>query len=603
MRHIDYSNVELKGGFLYEKQMLNENVTINAVYDRFFETGRIEAFDCNWKEGMDKKPHVFWDSDVAKWVEGAAYILKKKNDPDLEKKVEEIIDKIEKNQHEDGYFNVYFTVCEPGMRFTNRDRHELYCAGHLFEAACAYYEATGRDRFLKLMEKYVDCIYRIFVEEKSATYETPGHEEIELALVRMYRTTGNVKCLEIAKYFIDRRGIKLEEELTSWSNPRYHQSHALVRDQETAEGHCVRACYLYSGMADLALETGDKELYNACKKIFDDIVYKKMYITGALGSTRLGEAFTIAYDLKSEKAYAETCASISLIYFAHRLMRFENDSRYADIIERELYNGMIAGLSLDGKAFFYENPLEINLKNNTRFTASTVREVYCVEQRQVVFSCSCCPPNLNRVLASVGGYMYGAEDGEIFVNQFGSSEMEFEGMKISQIADYPKSGIIKLTAENVKKLHIRIPGWCKNFTVSCDYKMENGYAVVENPTGEITLELEIKPRLMQSNWQVDDCCGKVAMMVGPYVCAVESVDNIENLHSLFIDKNLKATMEYSDALCGYVVKAKGYRKVTGDDLYSEYTENDLRDYEITFIPFASFANRGESNMCVWINVI
>lgn len=603
MKHIDYSNVELKGGFLYEKQILNENVTINAVYDRFFETGRIEAFECKWKEGMDKKPHVFWDSDVAKWVEGAAYILKKKNDPELEKKVEHIIDNIEKNQHEDGYFNIFFTVCEPGMRFTNRDRHELYCAGHLFEAACAYYEATGKDRFLKLMEKYVDCIYRIFVEENSAVFETPGHEEIELALVRMYRTTGKIKCLELAKHFIDRRGIKLEEELVPWSTPRYHQSHALVRDQKTAEGHCVRACYLYSGMADLALETGDKELYNACKKIFDDIVYKKMYITGALGSTRLAEAFTIAYDLRSEKAYAETCASIALIYFAHRLMRFENDSRYADIIERELYNGMIAGLSLDGKAFFYENPLEINLKNNTRFTASTVREVYCVEQRQVVFSCSCCPPNLNRVLASVGGYMYGAEDGEIFVNQFGSSTVEFDGMKVEQTVDYPKCGTIKLTAENVKKLHIRIPNWCKNFTVSCEYKMEKGYAVVENPTGEITIELEIKPLLMQSNWQVDDCCGKVAMMVGPYVCAVEAVDNIENLHSLFIDKKLKATMEYSDELCGYVVKAKGYRKVTGDDLYSEYTEEDLQNYEITFIPFASFANRGESNMCVWINVI
>ncbi len=603
MKHVDYSNVELKGGFLYEKHMLNENVTINAVYDRFYETGRMDALDCKWQEGMDKKPHIFWDSDVAKWVEGAAYILKKKNDPELERKVEEIIDKIEKNQHDDGYFNVYFTVCEPGMRFTNRDRHELYCAGHLFEAACAYFEATGKDRFLKLMEKYVDCIYRIFIEEKSAVFETPGHEEIELALVRMYRLTGNVKCLEIAKYFIDRRGYKEEEELTSWSRPRYHQSHLPVREQETAEGHCVRACYLYSGMADLALETGDTELYNACKKIFDDIVYKKMYITGALGSTRLAESFTIPYDLKGDKAYAETCASIALIYFAHRMMRFENDSRYADIIERELYNGMISGLSLDGKAFFYENPLEIDLANNTRFTASTAREVYCVEQRQVVFNCSCCPPNLNRVLASVGGYMYGAEDGEIFVNQFGSSTMEFEGMKVEQNDDYPRSGVIKLDCENVKKLHIRIPGCCKNFTVSCDFKMENGYAVIDNPTGEITVELEIKPRLMQSNWQVDACSGKVAMMVGPYVCTVEAVDNIERLHSLFVDKNLKTTMEYSDELCGYVVRAKGYRKVTGDDLYSEYTEDDLQDYEITFIPFASFANRGESNMCVWINVI
>ncbi len=592
---LPYQNVILKNGFLYDKQILNENITIDAVYNRFYDTGRVSAFRCDWQEGQPKKPHIFWDSDVAKWMEGAAYILHKKKDPDLEAKIEEIIDKIEKNQCEDGYFNSYFITCAPEKRYTNRDWHELYCAGHLMEAAVAYYEATGKDRFLKLMEKYVDCIEKAFVTEKTAKFVTPGHQEIELALVRMYRATNNLRYLKLAKFFIDQRGCEPDVPI-----PKNTQSHLPVREQTEAVGHCVRACYMYSAMADLAYETNDRELYETCKALFNDITTKKMYITGGIGSTRMLEIFTIDYDLLNDKAYAETCAAIALMFFAHRMLRFENDSVYADLIERILYNGMIAGLSLDGKSFFYENPLEINLKNYKRFLAREHSERFAITQRVEVFSCSCCPPNLNRVLASLGNYIYGHEEDTLYVNQFADSEASVNGMKITQKTDFPKSGKIVLQAENIKTLCVRIPAWCEEYTVSAPYTVENGYAVIEDPTGEITVDLKIEPKLIGSNPEIYANNGKAAVCCGPFVCAGESADNIENLHSLFIDKNFKATAQYDDTLCGYTVKVKAFRRQATQALYSAYSEN-FEDFTLNLIPYAAFANRGESNMCVWFS--
>ena len=593
---LPFQNVVLKNGFLYDKQILNETTTINAVYNRFYDTGRVSAFRCDWQEGQPNKPHIFWDSDVAKWMEGAAYILHKKKDPDLEEKIEWVIDQIEKNQCEDGYFNSYFITCAPELRYTNRDWHELYCAGHLMEAAVAYYEATGKDRFLKLMEKYVDCIEKAFVTEKTAKFVTPGHQEIELALVRMYRATNNLRYLKLAKFFIDQRGYEPDIPI-----PKSTQSHLPVREQTEAAGHCVRACYMYSAMADLAYETNDRELYEVCKTLFNDIITKKMYITGGIGSTRMQEIFTIDYDLLNDKAYAETCAAIALMFFAHRMLRFENDSAYADLIERILYNGMIAGLSLDGKSFFYENPLEINLNNYKRFISPKHMERFAITQRVEVFSCSCCPPNLNRVLASLGNYIYGYEDDAFYVNQFAGSEASVGGMKITQKTDFPKSGKIVLQTENIKTLCIRIPAWCEEYTVSAPYTIRNGYAVIENPTGEVTVDLVMKPLLIQSNPEIYENNGKAAVCYGPFVCAGESVDNTENLHSIFIDKNFQATAQYDEALCGYTLKVKAYRRQATQALYCAYEEN-FENYILHLIPYAAFANRGESNMCVWFGV-
>lgn len=590
MQMVSFKNVSLNSGFLYEKQHLNKSVTIDAVYNRFYETGRIGAFNCDWKEGMEHKPHFYWDSDVAKWIEGAAYLLQKEDNPTLEAKIERIIDKIEEHQDKDGYFNIYFTVCEPKKRYTDRNMHELYCAGHLFEAAVAYFEATGKERFLTLMEKYADYIKRVFMDEKSADFVTPGHEEIELALIRMYRTTGKRKFLDLAAFFINNRGLAGEK------NDINIQSHLPVRQQTTAEGHCVRACYLYSAMADLAYETNDEELYQVCKTIFNDIVNTKMYITGGLGSTRVGESFTMAYDLPNDKAYAETCAAISLMFFAHRMMRFENDAIYADIIEKILYNGMISGMSLDGSAFFYENPLEIDLKKNRR-----PGETYAITGRVKVFDCSCCPPNLNRVLASLGDYIYGYEGETVYVNQFAGCEAQIGTMRITQIADFPKRNEIKFITTNVKKLCIRIPKWCTNFSIDARYDIVNGYAVIDKPDKEISVLFDMTPFLVQSHSCVSENSGKAAVCCGPYVCAAEALDNIENLHSIFIDKNFKADFQYSNDMSGFELKVKAYRKRTVETLYSRYSE-DFEDFTLNMIPYASFANRGENNMCVWFNV-
>ncbi|MBQ3489677.1 MAG: glycoside hydrolase family 127 protein [Clostridia bacterium] len=597
---LSYRHVTLKSGFLYEKQMLNESVTMKVVYDRFYDTGRVSAFRCDWKEGEPKRPHIFWDSDVAKWMEAAAYILQKRSDADLEEKVEAIIDEIEKNQWEDGYFNSYFITCEPENRFSDRERHELYCAGHLMEAAVAYYEATGKDRFLKLMEKYALCIEKAFVTEKTAKFSSPGHQEIELALIRMYRATGNKRYLNLAKHFLDVRGY--DTEMIGLRFPAQTQIHLPIREQTEAVGHCVRACYMYAAMADIAFETKDTELLEVCKTLFSDITEKKMYLTGGIGSTRLLETFTIAYDLLNDKAYAETCAAISLMFFAQRMMQSENLSVYADIIERILYNGMISGLSLDGKSFFYENPLEINLNNYKRFPSPDHKERFAIPTRAEVFSCSCCPPNLNRVLASLGNYLYGYETDTVFVNQFADSEAEMNGMKIIQKTDYPRSGRIVLKTENIGKLCVRIPSWCANYTLNVPYYMENGYAVIENPGREVVVDLEIRPFLVESNPEIYANNGKVAVCCGPYVCAGESVDNIENLHSLLIDGNFEASWTYDEALCGYSVSVKAFRKKEQKDLYSRYTET-TEDFLLRMIPYAAFANRGESNMCVWFRVM
>lgn len=603
MKPVSYRNVLMKSGFLREKQLLNENVTMDAVYRRFAETGRIGAFDFNWREGMDKKPHFYWDSDVAKWMEAAAYILQKEDNEELRGRVEALIDRIEEHQEPDGYFNIYFTVCEPGKRFTNRHLHELYCAGHLFEAAVAYYEATGRDRFLRLMEKYADCIKRTFVDEQSAAFVTPGHEEIELALVRMWRATGKKKYLDLAAHFINKRGMQKE---MPWQHEGEdeagRQSHLPVREQLSAEGHCVRACYLYSAMADVAYETKDEALCNACRAIFDDIVNKKMFITGGIGSVRATEGFSVAYDLRGDRAYTETCAAISLAFFAERMLRFENDARYADVIERVFYNGMIAGLSLDGDKFFYENPLEINLRNHINGSCDFFGEAYAITQRVKVFDCSCCPPNLNRVLASLGGYIYGSEDGGvIYVNQFAGSEAEVDGMSIIQETDFPKSNTVTIITKNVKKLCVRIPFWCKKIDVGAEYTEEAGYAVIENPPEKITISFDMTPFLVQSNAEVYANSAKAAVMCGPYVCAAESVDNIENLHSIFIDGSFKAEANYCDELSGFRVTVRAHRKITNDALYSRYDEC-FEELSLNMIPYAAFANRGESNMCVWFNV-
>lgn len=600
--HNDYRNVTLTGGFWKQKEDLNRDVTLSAVYDRFYETGRIAAFRCDWTDGAPNKPHIFWDSDVAKWMEGAAYQLSRKDDPALREKLESIIDEIEKNQHPDGYFNVYYTVVEPEKRFTERGCHELYCAGHLMEAAVAYHEATGDERFLWLMEKYALYIKAVFMDgtaEPQPKFSTPGHEEIELALVRLYRATGREDYLHLAAYFINRRGCgDRGEEIND-----YNQSHIPVREQRDAVGHSVRAAYLYTAMADMALETGDSALEEACRVLFEDMAYRKMYVTGGLGSTHAGEAFTIPYDLSNDKAYAETCAAIAMLFFAHRMFRLRREAQYADVVELELYNGILSGLSLSGDAFFYENPLEIHLDNYKKRGGR-----YPIAQRQKIFDCSCCPCNVNRVLASLGQYFYAEENGSVWVNQFGESTYRNGAIAVSQKTDYPVSGNVRITASGTDAVYVRIPGWCGGFTANRAYTMEKGYAKFDG-AGEITVEFSMEPEFLTAHTGVYKNAGRTAVRRGPVIYCAEGVDNGGDVHTLYANVSAPDWQLVSGAAETGLpdIVLHGFRRCNGTErmerglqLYAPLTLERFTEDSIHLIPYHAFANRGESNMLVWL---
>ena len=596
---LNFKLTNITEGFWKKMQEKNQAVTIEAVYKRFKETGRFEAMKCNWKEGMENKPHIFWDSDVAKWIEGAAYVLAKHEDAKLLEKVEEIINDIESNQWEDGYFNVYYTVVEPKNRFKFRANHELYCAGHLIEAAVAYYECTGKDRFLKIMIKYVDLIYKVFVKEKSADFVTPGHQEIELALIRLYRCVKNKKYLDLCKFFIDNRGNNDKDTNFENMNDKYAQNDIPARELKSADGHAVRAMYYYAAMADLAKETNDKQLFEVCKVLYEDVTERKMCITGGIGSTYTGEAFTVPYDLPNMTAYNETCASIGLAIFADKMLENEIDSRYADIIERVLYNGIISGISLDGKSFFYENPLEISLKSQNRNVSTIIKDRLPITKRQEVFECSCCPPNINRVFASVEKYIYGMKDDVFYVNQYMDSIYDDGKHRIVQKTDYPFDGMVKINCTGIEHIAIRIPNWCDEFYIDVAYELKNGYAYIRNPQN-IELKLIMNPKFYMANTEVDDCANKVALMYGPMVYCIERIDNPINLHSIYVDIKTDFEIKYCEKYGVLTVNTKGFRRISSNKLYEELTE-EYEKIGIKFIPYYAFANRDESDMLVWLN--
>ncbi|NLJ26248.1 MAG: glycoside hydrolase family 127 protein, partial [Firmicutes bacterium] len=377
---------------------------------------------------------VFQDSDVAKWLEAVSYVLATEPDAKLEETADDVIELIARAQQEDGYLNTYFTVAEPEKRWTNlRDWHELYCAGHMMEAAVAYYEATGKRKLLDVMCRFADYIAEVFGPEPDKMQGYPGHPEIELALVRLYHATGKERYLNLSKYFIDQRGqqphwyeieAKGREEAPrrhphDYLGPAYSQAHLPIRQQTTAEGHSVRALYLFSGVTDVAAETDDKELLEVCRQLWDNVTNHRMYVTGAVGSDHFGERFTFDYDLPNDRAYTETCASIALVFWAHRMLHVDLDGKYTDVLERSLYNGVLSGISLDGKSFFYVNPLEVWPKACS--ARNDLRHVKPV--RQGWFSCACCPPNVARLLASLPHYVYSYTSDTAYVHLYVASEV------------------------------------------------------------------------------------------------------------------------------------------------------------------------------------
>ncbi len=432
MQKIGFSDVTIRGGFWKTKQDMVKNTTVHAVYDRFRETHRFDALRCTWKEGDPDQPHIFWDSDVAKWIEGVAYILEKEENEVLKNLAEEAIDFIVQNSDENGYYNSHFLVTRQNERFCHRTDHELYCAGHLIEAAIAFYHATGNDKLLRSMCKFADYIEKIFKIEKSAKFITPGHPELELALVKLYAATGERRYFDLAAFFIDAHGKNPEVEKSYYPNntTKYNMDDMPLTERQTIDGHSVRALYLFTGAADVARIRGDKALEAACRRIFDNATEKRMYITGGVGSAPVQEAFTVDYDLPNRTAYTETCAAISLVYFASRMQLFEADSRYADCIERALYNGILSGVAMEGDKFFYENPLEIDPDFNAVDVASRYPRRYPAMERQAVFNCSCCPPNILRLIPSVAEYAYSYDDKAVYIHQFMDSVAACDGIPL-----------------------------------------------------------------------------------------------------------------------------------------------------------------------------
>lgn len=595
---IPYQSCRITDGFWASRQQTNRQVTARAVYERFADTHRFDLLKCPNREDIDWNPHQFWDSDVAKWLEGAAYVLAVHPDAWLQERAESAIADLLANQWENGYMNSYFTITPAETPFTNRDRHELYTAGHLIEAACAWYEATGKDDFLQAVCRLADHIYRVFVEEGSASFVTGGHPEVELALVRLAKTTGNQKYFDLAKFFLDQRGNNDKDTaIADWATTLYDMSHIPLTQLHTAEGHAVRAMYLACAMADMC---DDPDYQNAARDIFRNVTEKRMYITGGLGSQHVGESFTVDYDLPNATAYAETCASLAMILFAKRLLAASPQGCYADVIERELYNGTLSGISLDGKSFFYVNPLELDPSFNQPHVSTNHKIHRPITQRVEVFRCSCCPPNIFRVLGSMSELLYGVEQDTLYVHQYASSKAEWQSMQVTTQTAYPVDGRISVCASGVHTVALRIPAWCSSFTLNKPYTMKDGYAYVEVSDGEeLLLDLEITPVWMQSGAYIPACANKLALMRGPVVYCLEGVDNGPQLRNVTVLPDAAITQGTSERYGVPVLQTTGMYTVSGEGLYHRY-HNHHQEKKLTFIPYFAFANRGESEMYVWL---
>ena len=606
LKKVELNQIDITGGFWAQRQKVNRDVTVWAVKDRYEETGRFGAFDFDYVEGGKKpRPHYFWDSDVAKWMESAAYLIAKQPDDALKAEIESLIDKIEAHQDKNGYFNIYHTVIEPDNRFKDRDHHELYCLGHLIEAAVAYDNAVGDDRLIRVLDKYIDYVIRVFTVEKSTGFTSPGHEEIELALYKIYEHTGNEKYKKLADFFIEERG-KDQLPVGHWCYPNYSQNHLPVRQQKTAEGHSVRANYLYAGMADAARLNGDEAMLDACKTLFDDMALRKMYITGGVGSSNKGEAFTVACDLPNDTAYTETCAAIALALFANRMKDLEPDAKYADAVERAMYNGILSGVSLDGSSFFYENPLEINLADHTRHTSVRDSDRLPITRRKLNFDCSCCPPNITRFLADIGEYVASRDENRVYLHQYVACSAAFDGMTLDVDTAYPCDGAVKITLAGAKgkKLYLRIPGWCRAFTLNAPYTMERGYAVIEVTDNVLNAELvlDMTPQFIAAASEVRADAGKTAVIRGPLVYCAERADNDVPLWDIRLDTSAVPTADFDPCFAAHVLTAKAFvtEEKTLKALYFPLSEKKERPVTVRLIPYFGFANREETDMRVWM---
>ena len=652
-QEIDLKKVAVKDDFWSPRQTLISKVVIP--YQEDIMNDRIPGIEkssaiTNFRiaAGLEKGSFygmVFQDSDVAKWLEGVAYSLAIRPDEELEKRADEIISIIARAQQEDGYLDTYFILKEPGKQFTNvQECHELYCAGHMMEAGVAYYETTGKDTLLDVCRKLADCIDRHFGPEEGKLHGYPGHEECELGLLRLYEATGEERYLALAKYFITRRGTQPDffkqqfEERGGkmfweggFQNPDYYQNHAPVTEQTEAKGHAVRCMYLYSAVAELARLTGDKDLTRACETMFRDVTKRQMYITGGIGQVARWEGFSFDYDLPNDTAYAETCAAIGLVFFAHRMLKLSPRGQYADVMERALYNGVLSGMQLDGKRFFYVNPLEVNPDLSGKMPGYE----HVLPQRPQWYACACCPPNVTRLVTSLGKYAWddvrqetsapGSLPGVIpsadaarriiYSHLFLGGAADFDDIKISEETEYPWNGEVQYTIAKTPAspwtFAVRIPGWAPGAVFSICGSSEihlaeipdagtsgsgitsfaridadgmeiqagrkDGYVYFYGEWKEgatIHISFLIRPRLTYANPKVRADSNCAALEMGPFVYCFEGIDNGQDRGILLQELRIPQDMRYkiTDIREG---KLRGLKAVDFTGEYLSFSPDDV----------------------------
>ena len=606
--------------------------TADILYSRCVEAGMLDQIDPDRPIPEQRIPfqrtdgftastvttQMFWDSDLGKTIETAAYTLYRRKNPDLEAKIDAVIDMYGKLQQEDGYLSSWYQRMQPGQRWTNlRDCHELYCAGHLIEGAVAYFQATGKRKLLDIMCGYADHIATMFGPEADKRKGYCGHEEIELALVKLARVTGEGKYMQLAKYFIDQRGQQphyFDEEARArgadpkdfhHGTPEYNQSHQPVREQRKVVGHAVRAMYLYSGMADIATEYGDDSLRAALDGLWDDLHSKRLYATGGLGPSAANEGFTADYDLPNDTAYAETCAAVGLVFWASRMLGMGPNRRYADMMELALYNGAISGLSLDGATFFYENPLESQGGHH----------------RWIWHRCPCCPPNIGRLVASIGSYLYGVADDAIAVHLYGDSIAKLtvggKAVTLTQESRYPWDGAVAITVEvdNPTRftLHLRVPGWCSGATLGVNgeavdvaAQTTDGYIAIRRDwvSGDnVRLDIEMKPQRLYANPNITADLGRVALRRGPLLYCAEATDNDGGVHALTLSRTAQLGEHYEPNLLGGVVTLAAEAERDAADWNATLYRADPPHTEratLKAVPYFAWDNRDAGDMLVWL---
>lgn len=583
---VGFSNVQLTDNFWSPRLRSHASTTLPVCIGQIEDkTGRIRNFE-NAAKGTGEHSGIFYDdSDVYKALEGMAYSLINNPDPELEKKCDDWIAKIAASQQPDGYINTFYTLTGLDKRWTNMDKHEMYCAGHMIEAAIAYYKATGKRTLLDVSIRMADHMMGLFGPDKR--HWVPGHEEIELALVKLYEVTREEKYLDFAYWLLEERGHghgSMGSEGT-W-NPLYYQDVVPVRDLEEITGHAVRAMYLFCGMADAAALKGDDGYIEALHRLWDDVVLRKMYITGGIGSSRQNEGFTEPYDLPNYEAYCETCASVGMVLWNSRMHQLTGDAKYIDVMERSMYNGALAGISLEGDRFFYVNPLASHGDHHRREWYGT----------------ACCPSQISRFLPSIGNYIYGVSDNAIWVNLFIGNKTEINTGKnrfiIRQETDYPWDGTVEFSIDSLhktmkKEFRLRIPDWCHKFTITINGEtvenipLEKGFAVIDRKwknSDKLVLTMDMPVEVIEADPRVKENTGKRAIQRGPLVYCMEETDN-PSFDSLVLSPDMGFTPNFNESLLQGVVTISAAKK------------ND----SILFVPYYAWDNREAGQMKVWVN--